>query len=116
MGLFSKLRESLQKARGGMTERVDELVRETRKIDDDFYEELEDILILSDCGVKATTFMIDELKERVRKNHVTDAKDARNILKEIMVEEMNIPRPVLDKVLEQNRELFASKYQEALRA
>ncbi len=95
MGLFSKLRESLQKARGGMTERVDELVRETRKIDDDFYEELEDILILSDCGVKATTFMIDELKERVRKNHVTDAKDARNILKEIMVEEMNIPRPPL---------------------
>ena len=71
------------------------LVRETRKIDDDFYDELEDILILSDCGMKATMIMIDELKERVRKNHVTDAKDARNILKEIMVEEMDIPRPPL---------------------
>ncbi len=95
MGFFSRLKESLTKARGGMTQRVDELVRETRKIDDDFYDELEDILILSDCGVKATTRMIDELKERVHRDRITDAADARNVLKQIMVEEMDIPRPPL---------------------
>ncbi len=94
-GLFARLREGLSKTRGNMTDKVDNLVRETRKIDDDFYEELEDILILSDCGMKATTRIIDELKERVEQQKVKDAGEAREMLKQIMVEEMDIPRPPL---------------------
>ncbi len=94
-GLFARLREGLSKTRGNMTDRVDTLVKETRKIDDAFYEELEDILILSDCGVKATTRIIDELRDRVERDKVKDASQARDMLKQIMVEEMDIPRPPL---------------------
>ena len=93
--LFARLREGLSKTRGNMTDKVDDMVRENRKIDDDFYEELEDILLMADCGLKATTVIIDELKARVRKNNVKDAAAAREILKQIMVEQMDIPRPPL---------------------
>ncbi|MBQ9325875.1 MAG: signal recognition particle-docking protein FtsY [Clostridia bacterium] len=94
-GLFARLREGLSKTRGNMTNKVDDLVRETRKIDDDFYDELEDILILSDCGMKATMSMMDTLRTRVKEEKVTDAARARDMLKEIMVQEMDIPRPPL---------------------
>ena len=94
-GLFARLREGLSKTRGNMTEKVDDMVRENRKIDEDFYEELEDILLMSDCGLKATTEMVDELRDRVRAGRVKDAAQARDMLKEIMVEQMNIPRPPL---------------------
>ena len=94
-GLFARLREGLSKTRGNMTDKVDEMVRENRKIDEDFYEELEDILLMADCGLKATTEIVDELKDRVKANRVKDAGEAREILKQIMVEQMDIPRPPL---------------------
>ena len=95
MGLFARLKAGLSKTRGNLTDRVDELVRETRKIDDDFYDELEEILILADCGVKATTVIMDELRARVERDHVKEADKAREMLKQIMVEQMDIPRPPL---------------------
>ena len=94
-GLFARLREGLSKTRGNMTEKVDDMVRENRKIDDDFYEELEDILLMADCGLKATTVIIDELKDRVKAGKVKDAAQAREMLKQIMTEQMDIPRPPL---------------------
>ena len=94
-GFFARLREGLSKTRGNMTEKVDEMVRDNRKVDEDFYEELEDILVMADCGLKATTVIIDALRERVRQRNVKDAATAREILKEIMTEQMNIPRPPL---------------------
>ncbi len=94
-GLFARLRAGLSKTRGNMTEKVDEMVRENRKIDDDFYEELEDILLMADCGLKATTVIMDELRERIRAGRIKDAAAARDILKQIMTEQMDIPRPPL---------------------
>lgn len=94
-GLFARLREGLSKTRGNLTEKVDDMVRENRKIDDEFYEELEDILVMADCGLKATTVIIDELKARVKAGNIKDAAQAREILKQIMVEQMDIPRPPL---------------------
>ena len=95
MGLFSKLREGLAKTRDSLMGRVDTLVKETRKIDEDFYEELEDILLMSDCGMKATTAIMDELRRRVSENKVKDADTAKQMLKDIMIEQMDIPRPPL---------------------
>lgn len=95
MGLFAKLREGLTKTRDSLMGRVDTLVKETRKIDEDFYEELEDILLMSDCGMKATTAIIDELRRRVSENKVKDADTAKQMLKDIMIEQMDIPRPPL---------------------
>ena len=94
-GLFARLREGLSKTRDTLMGRVDTLVKETRKIDDDFYEELEDILILSDCGMKATMAIMDELRARVERDKVKDAETAKNMLKQIMIEQMDIPRPPL---------------------
>ena len=94
-GLFARLREGLSKTRDQLTGRVDTLVKETRKIDEEFYEELEDILLLSDCGMKATMAIMDELRARVEAGKVKDAEEARNILKQIMIEQMDIPRPPL---------------------
>lgn len=95
MGLFAKLREGLTKTRDSLMGRVDTLVKETRKIDEDFYEELEDILLMSDCGMKATTAIMDELRSRVNENKVKDADTAKQMLKDIMIEQMDIPRPPL---------------------
>ena len=94
-GLFARLREGLSRTRGNMTEKVDEMVRDNRKVDEDFYEELEDILVMVDSGLKATETIIDELRRRVRAENVKDAASAREILKKIMVEQMDIPRPPL---------------------
>ena len=94
-GLFARLREGLTKTRDTLMGRVDTLVKETRKIDEDFYEELEDILLLSDCGVKATTVIMDELRARVDRGNIKEADAAKDILKQIMVEQMDIPRPPL---------------------
>ena len=94
-GLFARLREGLSKTRGNLTDKVDDLVKETRKIDEDFYEELEDILLLADCGMKATTAIMDELRDQVKSKGVKEAAQAREMLKDIMVEQMNIPRPPL---------------------
>ncbi len=95
MGLFAKLREGLTKTRDSLMGRVDTLVKETRKINEDFYEELEDILLMSDCGMKATTAIMDELRRRVSENKVKDADTAKQMLKDIMIEQMDIPRPPL---------------------
>lgn len=95
MGLFAKLREGLTKTRDSLMGRVDTLVKETRKIDEDFYEELEDILLMSDCGMKATTAIMDELRRRVSEKKVKDADTAKQMLKDIMIEQMDIPRPPL---------------------
>ena len=94
-GFFARLREGLSKTRGNMTEKVDDMVRENRKIDEDFYEELEDILLMADCGLKATEAIVDELRNRVKAGKVKDAAEAREMLKQIMVEQMDIPRPPL---------------------
>ncbi len=95
MGFFQRLKQGLFKTRGELTDKVDELVKNTRVIDDDFYEELTDILILADVGMAATTDIMDKLKARVSEQKLKDADKAKEIFKQILVEEMNIPRPNL---------------------
>lgn len=94
-GFFARLKQGLSKTRGQMTERIDELAKATQVIDEDFYEELTDILLLSDAGMAATDKMINALKQEVAAQKIKDAGQAKDVLKQIMVEEMNIPRPAL---------------------
>ena len=95
MGFFQRLKDGLFKTRTGLTDKVDELVKNTRVIDDDFYDELTDILILADVGMAATTDIMEKLKARVNEQKLKDADQAKEIFKQILVEEMNIPRPNL---------------------
>ena len=94
-GLFSRLWEGLSKTRGNFSGRVDELIEATEEIDDDFYEDLVDILIMSDMGVRTSDKVIQELKKRVEEQKITDAKKAREILKDILKGIMTMPRKPL---------------------
>ena len=94
-GLFSRLWQGLSKTRGNVAGRVDELIEATESIDEDFYEDLVDILIMSDMGVRTSDKVIQELKTRVARERITDAKKAREILKEILKEIMGMPRKPL---------------------
>ncbi len=91
-GLFSRLWQGLSKTRGSVAGRVDELIEATEEIDDDFYEDLVDILIMSDMGVSTSDKIIEELKRRIEEKRITDAKAAREILKDILKDLMNQPR------------------------
>ena len=93
--LFSRLWEGLSKTRGNFSGRVDELIEATEEIDDDFYEDLVDILIMSDMGVRTSDKVIQELKKRVEEQKITDAKKAREILKDILKGIMTMPRKPL---------------------
>ena len=95
MGFFQRLKQGLFKTRGELTDKVDELVKNTREIDDDFYDELTDILILADVGMAATADIMEKLKARVNEQKLKDADKAKEIFKQILIEEMNIPRPNL---------------------
>lgn len=94
-GLFSRLWQGLSKTRGNVAGRVDELIEATETIDEDFYEDLVDILIMSDMGVRTSDKVIQELKTRVARERITDAKKAREILKDILKEIMGTPRKPL---------------------
>ena len=94
-GLFSRLWQGLSKTRTSVAGRVDELIEATEEIDDDFYEDLVDILIMSDMGVRTSDKVIAELRRRVEAERITDARKAREILKQILKETMTMPRKPL---------------------
>ena len=67
-GFFSRLVAGLTKTRENIVSGIDSIFSGFSAIDEDFYEELEDALLLADCGVKATTVILDELREQVKKS------------------------------------------------
>ena len=95
MSFFKRLKEGLSKTRGNFTTKIDELVENTQVIDEDFYEELTDILILADTGVNSSEIIIDKLKEQVKNNHIKSAQEAREIFKQIIIDEVKVSRPPL---------------------
>ena len=94
-GVFSRFWKGLTKTRTHVSGQVDDLIESTEKIDEDFYESLIDILIMSDMGVKTSEKVIAELKHRVETERITDARQARRTLKTILKEIMAKPREPL---------------------
>lgn len=84
-----KFREGLSKTRNAFVEKVDDLFTRRKKIDEAFYEELEEILISADVGVMTVMDLIDDLREEVRKQKIEDAQDLQPILSEKLVELLN---------------------------
>lgn len=82
MGFFDKLKDGLKKTRDNITQRIDQLLVSMGKIDEDLFEELEEILITSDVGVETTLRIIEDLKARVKKEKITNAMDVKQLLKE----------------------------------
>lgn len=96
MGLFSKIKEGLFKTRGSVGQKMDQLVENSRALDDDFYDELSDILVMADVGVTTATEAVDELRERVTAEKITDAAKAKEIFKEILAARMRDKPMVLE--------------------
>ena len=94
-GVFGRFWKGLTKTRTHVSGQVDDLIESTEKIDEDFYESLIDILIMSDMGVKTSEKVIAELKRRVEAERITDARQARRTLKTILKEIMAKPREPL---------------------
>lgn len=86
MGFFDKLKEGLQKTRKSITEKIDQVLVSFGKIDDDLFDELEEILITSDVGIETTSRIIEDLKKKVRENKVTDPRMVKELLKDEIYE------------------------------
>ncbi len=96
-GLFGRLKEGLTKTKKGITDRVDDLISSYTKIDEDLFEELEEILISADLGVNTTMEIIDQLRDRVRQNRATDPKVVKGLLKELLTEALEeVANPTLN--------------------
>ncbi|ADL42655.1 signal recognition particle-docking protein FtsY [Caldicellulosiruptor obsidiansis OB47] len=85
MGFFDRLREGLSKTKKNFTEKVESLLKSFKQVDDELFEELEEILVLSDVGVKTSQKIIENLKERVKKEKISDSQAIKEILKEEML-------------------------------
>lgn len=84
--LFKRLKEGLSKTKNGITGKVDDLLKSYKKIDEDLFEELEEILITSDMGVQTTMEIIDDLRDRVKKEKVSDPADVKQLLMDKLTE------------------------------
>ena len=89
MGLFDKIKQGLQRTREAFSDKIEELVMNYRDLDEDFFEELTDILIMSDVGMKTTELIIDKLKQKVRKENIRGTEKANDAIKEIVAEIMD---------------------------
>ena len=86
MGLFDKIKKGLQKTRDVFTGRMDELVENYKELDDDFYEDLTDILIMADVGVPTSELAVNRLKEKCKAEKIGNPEKAREALKEILAD------------------------------
>ena len=89
-GFFSRLVEGLTKTRNNIVSGIDALFRGFSKIDDEFYEELEEILIMGDLGVRATEAILEDLKRKVKENHIKQPEDCKSLLIESIKEQMRV--------------------------
>ncbi len=81
-----KFKDGLSKTRNSFSERVNDLVARYRKVDEDFFEELEEILIAADVGVSTVMELIDELKMEVKKRNIQDTREVQSVISEKLVE------------------------------
>lgn len=84
--LFNKLKEGLTKTRDGLTDKINEVLKIAITIDDDLYEELEEILITSDVGMDTTVDIIERLRNKIRKEKINDPQEVKPALKEVIRE------------------------------
>lgn len=85
-GFFEKLKSGLAKTRDGFTDKISGMLNLYVNIDEDLYEELEEILITSDIGVETTLEIIDRVKVKIKENRVKDPKEVTTWLKQVLIE------------------------------
>ncbi len=86
MGLFDKIKKGLTKTRNAFSGRMDDLVESYKELDDDFYEDLTDILVMADVGVATSELAVSRLKEKCRAEKIGNPQKARDELKKILTD------------------------------
>ncbi|MCT2534494.1 signal recognition particle-docking protein FtsY [Aquibacillus koreensis] len=81
-----KYKEGLSKTRNSFSSKINDLVARYRKVDEDFFEDLEEILISADVGVATVMDLIDELKMEVKRQNIKDTKEVKEVISEKLVE------------------------------
>lgn len=90
-GFFSRLASGLAKTRNNVISSIESIFTGSSNIDDDFYEELEETLIMADLGINATTAIIENLKNKVKENKIKEPSECRELLMASMREQMSLP-------------------------
>ena len=101
-GFFGRLKEGLTKTRNNIVSGIDSVFSGFSSIDDEFYEELEEILIMGDIGVNATTQILDRLKKQVKENHIKEPEACKEFLIESIKEQMKVEETAYDFEHEQS--------------
>ena len=77
VSLFERLKQGLTKAKQGITDKVDQVLKSYTKVDEDLLEEIEEILITADVGVETTMYIIDKLTDAIKTKKITDPQDVK---------------------------------------
>ena len=89
-GFFSRLVSGLTKTRDNIVSGIDAIFSGFSHIDDDFYEELEEILVMGDIGIRATEAILEDLKKKVKENHIKEPAECKEYLIESIKEQMKV--------------------------
>ena len=84
MGFFEKLKNGMNKTKSSFDEKINNVFKSFRKVDEDFLEELEEILIMSDIGVDTSVKIINNLRTKIKKEKIQDEEDVKKALREEM--------------------------------
>ena len=91
VNLFERLKQGLTKAKQGITDKIDDVLKSYTKVDEEILEELEEILITADVGVNTTMDIIDKLRDKIKENKITEPSgvkaELKNIIEEILTNE-----------------------------
>lgn len=94
MGFFEKLKEGLAKTKSAFVSQVDNLFKSFVKVDEELFDELEELLICADVGVGATEEILDKLRDRVKSERLTDGEQVKAALREIMADMIGEGEPL----------------------
>ena len=95
-GFFARLKEGLTKTRNNIVSGIDSVFNGFSNIDEEFYEELEEILIMGDIGVKATNEILERLKQQVKEQHIKEPSDCKQLLIDSIKEQMKVEETAYD--------------------
>lgn len=95
-GFFSRLKAGLTKTRENIIKGIDSLFSGFSAIDEDFYEELEEVLIMGDIGVNATAEIVERLKKQVKEQHIKEPSECKQLLIDSIKEQMRVDETAYD--------------------
>lgn len=82
MGFFKKISEGLKKTRGSLGSALNNVISNFRKVDEEFFEELEEVLITCDVGASTSAYLCDNLRDRVKHDNIQDAQEIKSLLQQ----------------------------------